>query len=213
MIGESDIVEDATPVKIVSSSSSSSSSSTTTTTSIEQPTMVFTLDTSSPSSNIPEVTNQDNPFDDTTSNNDNIEDIDGPHSSLENIVPVDKLMNGWTQLSQWMTIKAIAIKEKAIEINNSEKVQQFKQKSSENMAWAVEKSKEMAEKSQPYVESAKETVFATVEKIKEKSGPTIEKVKVTVSEAASATALAVSETYKKYAKKDEDAEKSNVMNL
>ena len=162
MIGESDIVEDATPVKVVSSSSSA-----TTTTTIEQPTMVFTLDTSSQSSNIPEV-NQNNPFD---NNNENVDDNDnmGPQSSIENIVPVEKLMNGWSQLSQWVSIKATHLKDKAIEINNSEKVQQFKQKSSENVAWAVEKSKEMAEKSQPYVESAKETVFATVEKIKEKS--------------------------------------------
>ena len=153
---------------------------------------------------------------DDNDNNENVDDNDnmGPQSSIENIVPVDKLMNGWTQLSQWVSIKATALKEKAIEINNSEKVQQFKQKSSENVAWAVEKSKEMAEKSQPYVESAKETVFATVEKIKEKSGPTLQQVKVTVSEAASATALAVSETYKKYAKKEEDSEnKSNVMTL
>jgi hypothetical protein len=209
MIGESDIVDDATPVKVVSSSSSSSSSTTTTTTSIEQPTMVFTLDTSS---NIPEV-NQNNPFD---NNNENVDDNDnmGPQSSYENIVPVEKLMNGWSQLSQWVSLKATHLKEKAIEINNSEKVQQFKQKSSENVAWAVEKSKEMAEKSQLYVESAKETVFATVEKIKEKSGPTVEKIKVTVSDAAAATASAVSETYKKYAKKDEDSEnKSNVMTL
>ena len=47
---------------------------------------------------------------------------------LKNVIPIDKLKNGWFVLSSMMIQGSARVQEKIIETYNSEQVQNFKQK-------------------------------------------------------------------------------------
>lgn len=112
----------------------------------------------------------------------------GPSSSLSNALPVDKLKNGWAFLSTWAMTTAAAAREKAIEINNSEQTQQYKRKLSESAATAWQKAVETTEKakiiSTPYIEKANETAAPILQQTKEGIAVVVEKTKVVAADAA-----------------------------
>ena len=73
---------------------------------------------------------------------DDIED-EGPKSSAENIIPIDKIRNGWLAVSGFVISSANNVKVKAVDTYNSESVQNFKRRTSEVVAPAWEKTCEV----------------------------------------------------------------------
>lgn len=70
-------------------------------------------------------------------------DDEGPTSSIENIIPLANLKNGWFAMSAFVAKSAAVVQEKAVETYNSESVQNFRQKTSEAVAPAWEKTVEV----------------------------------------------------------------------
>jgi hypothetical protein len=84
---------------------------------------------------------------------------DSPQSPLDNIVPMAKLRNGWFTIKNFVMKSSSAVIEKVVEVNNSDEVQAFKQKTSEtaSMAWETTKgtAQQAAETIQPAVEKVR----------------------------------------------------------
>lgn len=87
------------------------------------------------------------------------EDEDGPTSSIGNVIPYEKLRNGWFKIKTFLV-------DKADELSKSETVQKAK------------------ETVTPYLEKAKDTVTPVWEKAKETATPYFEKAKEKTSEAS-----------------------------
>jgi len=73
------------------------------------------------------------------------DDVDDnlPKSSAENIIPMEKLKNGWMAMSGFMMATAQKAKTSAVEAYNSESVTTFKKRSSEVATSAWEKTGEV----------------------------------------------------------------------
>jgi len=73
------------------------------------------------------------------------DDVDDnlPKSSAENIIPLDKLKNGWLAVSGFMMSSAQKAKASAVEAYNSESVTNFKRRTSEATISAWEKTVEV----------------------------------------------------------------------
>lgn len=115
------------------------------------------------------------------------EDVDGPTSSAENIIPLEKLKNGWFAMSGYMMATAQKVKASAVETYNSESVTNFKQKTyevvtktSEAIAPAWEKTCEAAA---PIWNSTCETATYAAEKTKENAVLASETVRLTKQSA------------------------------
>lgn len=131
-------------------------------------------------------------------------------SAFDNIVPMDKLKNGWSFVSSWALQAVNNVKEKAVEINNNETVQSYKKSFVESSQAAWEKTKEVTKQAtdaakpyvdsataatQPYIEKAttaaapiyeetKKSIFIAVEKTKEATISVSEKMKPVLESAA-----------------------------
>jgi hypothetical protein len=102
---------------------------------------------------------------------------DAPQSSIENIIPLNKLKRGWFAVSGIFSEAAQKVQESAIEAYNSESVQQIKRRTSEAITPAWEKTVEVAA---PVWEQTKVTAHAALEKTKEGMTIAAEKVKPTL---------------------------------
>jgi len=94
---------------------------------------------------------------------------DGPFAPLKNVIPLDKLKNGWFTLSSYVLQGSARVQEKIIETYNSEQVQNFKQKTVETVVPVWEKTCEAAT---PVWEQTKLNASIMAENIK----PTIDNV-------------------------------------
>ena len=113
---------------------------------------------------------------------------ESPQSYLENIVPLNKLRNGLSFFGQWAMATAATVQSKAAEINNSEKMGEYKRQLSESTvaAWnkTCEVSKQASDAAQPYLthaaaatQTAIEKVGETAAKVAEQAGPVMEETK------------------------------------
>lgn len=109
-----------------------------------------------------------------TSEDDDIDD-EGPKSSAENIIPLDKLKNGWLAVSGFMMSTANKVKTTAVDTYNSEQVANIKRRTSEVVTPAWEKTCEVVtpawektcEAAAPIWSSTCTTATVAVEKTKE----------------------------------------------
>lgn len=102
------------------------------------------------------------------------EDENLPKSSIENIIPLQNLKRGWFTISAFVAQTASAATAKANEALNSEEFLAMKQKASDAVAPAWEKTVEVAA---PIWEKTKTTVSVVVEKTNETAVDALEKTK------------------------------------
>lgn len=105
-----------------------------------------------------------------------------PKSSIENIIPLENLKRGWFTISAFVAQTATVATTKANEALNSEEFLAMKQRATEAVAPAWEKTVEVAA---PIWEKTKTTVAIAVEKTNETAIDAIEKTResmATVSE-------------------------------
>ncbi len=122
------------------------------------------------------------------------QDDEGPDSSIENVIPLEKLKRGWFAVSGFVMTKAT-------EVYNSESVQNIKQKTAEVVAPALEKTAEVVkpawektsevvtpawqktvDAATPLWEQTKATTVVVLEKTRENVNIATEKVKPTVKQ-------------------------------
>jgi hypothetical protein len=138
------------------------------------------------------------PVDGESDNNNN-----RPVSAFDNIVPMDKLKNGWSFVSSWAIKTVNNVKEKAVEINNNETVQSYKKSFVESSQAAWEKTKEVTKQAtdaaKPYVDSATAATQPYIEKATTAAAPIYEETKkslfIAVEKTKEAT-ISVSEKMK-----------------
>jgi len=102
------------------------------------------------------------------------DDEDLPKSSAENIIPLQKLKNGWFAVSEFVSATANKVKTSAVDAYNSEQVEAMKRRTSEVVAPAWEKTCEVAA---PIWESTLCGATYAVEKTKEGAVYAAEKTK------------------------------------
>ena len=75
-----------------------------------------------------------------------VDDVEneGPKSSASNIIPLDKIKNGWAAWSGYVATTVTKVKERAVETYNSEQVANIKRRTSEVITPAWEKTCEVA---------------------------------------------------------------------
>lgn len=105
------------------------------------------------------------------------QDENSSSSSIDNIIPVEKIKNGFFAISTFVVAAGNKLLDKVVEINNSDEVQSFKTRASESSAKVWESTKDTAAK-----------VGAAVE-------PTIEKVATYTSEGATTLYRSASSAY------------------
>lgn len=115
--------------------------------------------------------------------NENVEGMnaseDQEQSPLENIIPLDKLRNGWFAISGFVSATAEKIQERAVETYNSEPVQNFRRKSAEVVAPAWEKTIEF---STPVWEKTRQGVTTAFETTKEQTSVAAERLRPTLEQ-------------------------------
>jgi hypothetical protein len=117
-----------------------------------------------------ETTSHQNPPDSTPHVEEHVEpNQEGPDSSIENVIPLQKLKRGWMAVSGFMMSKAS-------EVYNSESVQNIKQKTSEVVAPALEKTAEVVK---PAWEKTAEVVTPAWQKTVDVATPLWEQTKAT----------------------------------
>lgn len=129
----------------------------------------------------PDVDNQSTPIvepnneDEGSGKSFNTEESDeGPTSSIENIIPLEKLKKGWFAMSGILSDAAIKVHTSAVDAYNSESFQQLKRRTSEAVAPAWEKTVEVAT---PVWEQTKVSAHVAFEKTKEGMSTAAEQVK------------------------------------
>lgn len=100
-----------------------------------------------------------------------------PSSSMENIIPLEKLKKGWLTVSTFVAFAAQKVQDTAVDAYKSEQFQNIKQKTSEVVTPAWEKTCEVAT---PIWENTKTTAHVAFEKTKENLVIATEKVKPTL---------------------------------
>ena len=95
--------------------------------------------------------------------NETDESEEGPQSSMENIIPLEKLKRGFFAMSGIISDAAQKVQTSAIDAYNSEQVRQIRQKTSEVVTPAWEKTVEVTK---PVWEQTKVTTHAAYEKAK-----------------------------------------------
>jgi hypothetical protein len=136
----------------------------------EEPATMETVDSGAPDSN--SVENNQSATKGSPQQEESNDD-EGPTSSAENILPLDKLKNGWLTMGSYLSSAAKTVQDKAVETYNSESVTNIKRRTSEVITPAWEKTCEIAA---PIWESTCTTASYAVEKTKE--GAVIAKEKV-----------------------------------
>lgn len=96
---------------------------------------------------------------------------EGPDSSIENVIPLQKLKRGWFAVSGF-------VMNKASEVYNSEQVQHIKQKTAEVVVPALEKTAEVVK---PAWEKTTEVVTPAWQKTVDAATPLWEQTKATTS--------------------------------
>jgi hypothetical protein len=109
------------------------------------------------------------------------ETIDEQTSSFENIIPIDKLQNGWLTMSGYFNSAVMTINQKALETYNSEPVQNFRKKTGEVVGPVWEKTRETTtpywEKTREFVGSAAENTRQNINLAAERAKPTLDTVR------------------------------------
>ncbi len=104
---------------------------------------------------------------------------DGPKSSFENVLPMDKLKKGWAQWSVFAKTQATALQNKAQEIQQSEEFQKLKAKTEATL-------KQTQEAVIPYFEKTVEVTAPYVAKAKENAAIVAERARPHVEAGVSA---------------------------
>lgn len=104
------------------------------------------------------------------------EEDNGPVSSIENIIPVEKLRKGWLAISDFLTETAAEARKKAEDAYNSEQFMSVRQKTNEIVTPVVQRTNEIV---QPAWQRTTEIVAPAWEKTKEAAAPIWEKTKST----------------------------------
>ncbi len=112
-----------------------------------------------------------------TYNNDDDDNQDGPHSSFENIIPIENLKHGFEVVNDMIEKTAIKLQEKATEVIQSEQFQNAKKKTTEMVTPAWEKTCEIAA---PVWEQTKVTAAIAAEKAQEGLHSAAEKMRPTM---------------------------------
>lgn len=81
-------------------------------------------------------------------------------NSMDNIIPVEKLKNGWFTIKNFVMKSSAMVVDKVVEVNNSEEVQNFKVKAGETATKAWETTKETAVVAADSLQPAMEKVAA-----------------------------------------------------
>jgi hypothetical protein len=102
---------------------------------------------------------------------------EGPTSSVENIIPIDKLKKGWFAVSGLISNAAQKVQVSAMEAYNSDTVQQMRKKTSETIEPAWQKTVEVTT---PIWEQTKQTASVAFEKTKEGMSSAAEQMKPTL---------------------------------
>jgi len=124
---------------------------------------------------------QENAATNEKNNNNEEEDEEGPTSSIENIIPLQKLKSGWFTISAALRNTAQKVSDTAVDAYHSESFQAVKNKTAEVVIPAWEKTCEVAA---PIWEQTKQTAEVYYEKTKETAGVAYEKTKENVVIAA-----------------------------
>ena len=108
------------------------------------------------------------------------EGSDDPKSSFENIIPMNNLRNGWIHVSSFLKSTAEQIEKTATEINESERVKNFKARATEVAAPYIDKGKQTweatKEKTAPIVKDIWDRTVIVSNSAVESAKPTVEKV-------------------------------------
>jgi len=110
-----------------------------------------------------------------------VEGDGGPRSSLENILPMDKIKRGWTTWTVVARSKMDELQEKVEEIKKSEQFQELRGKAEVTL-------KQAQEAVQPYVDKTVEVTAPYIEKAKENTAIALEKARPHVEVAVAQTA-------------------------
>jgi hypothetical protein len=110
-----------------------------------------------------------------------VEGDGGPRSSLENILPMDKIKRGWTTWTVFARSKMDELQEKVEEIKKSEQFQELRGKAEVTL-------KQAQEAVQPYVDKTVEVTAPYIEKAKENTAIALEKARPHVEVAVAQTA-------------------------
>lgn len=113
-------------------------------------------------------------------------------SSFKNIIPLEKIKNGWFNISTLVKQNSLKVQEKIIETYNSESVKSFKQNTVEMVSPVWEKTCETAG---PVWEQTKANASLVAENIK----PTLDSVTEFTVNGATAAMNTISESYKHFA--------------
>jgi hypothetical protein len=108
------------------------------------------------------------------SNNDG--EDDGPQSSFDNIIPLDKIKHGWMVFGGLVAATASTVQTKAVEAYNSESVQNVKRQTTEAVHMTVAAATPIWEHTKATAISAAEVTKENFHVAAEKAKPTIEKV-------------------------------------
>jgi hypothetical protein len=106
---------------------------------------------------------------------------EGPTSSIENIIPIDKLKKGWFAVSGLLSNAASKVQVSAMEAYNSETAQQMRKKTSETIEPAWQKTVEVTT---PIWEQTKQTAAVAFEKTKEGMNTAAEQMKPTLEKVS-----------------------------
>lgn len=132
------------------------------------------------------------------------EDVDeGPKSSFENVLPMDKLKKGWAQWSIFAKAQATALQTKAQEIQQSEEFQNLKAKTEATL-------KQTQEAVIPYYEKTVEVTKPYVEKAKQNADIFMERARPQVEAGVSAAQEWVSKVAEKAGAKPPQGENMTV---
>mmetsp|Transcript_19381 Transcript_19381/g.21009 ORF Transcript_19381/g.21009 Transcript_19381/m.21009 type:complete len:204 (+) Transcript_19381:67-678(+) len=144
----------------------------------------------------PEVIDyQNSPPNEESAKSINTEDSEeGPTSSIENIIPLEKLKRGWFAVSGIISDAAIKVHNGAVDAYNSESFQQIKRRTSETVTPAWEKTVEVAT---PVWEQTKVSAHVAYEKTKEGVSTAAEQVKPALQTVSTQVAHAAEYSWQK----------------
>ena len=109
-------------------------------------------------------------------NNENNSEDDPATNSYENLIPLNKLKNGWFTISSYFTAAVDVMKEKSIEAYNSETLSTMKRSSIENWEKTTEAMKPLLEQTKTAMNTAVEFTTEKAIQVVENVQPTLEVV-------------------------------------
>lgn len=119
------------------------------------------------------ASNQNPLFNENT--HDDVNESNGPTSSIENIIP-PQLQKGFSIFSSWVSQAAVVVSTKASEVNNSEVMKDFKQKSQRFTNDTIVAATPMWEATKENVNLAMEVTYQSTSQVVEQLKPALHEV-------------------------------------